>query len=57
MIAFQEMSKMLKTQELENAQQATIIRRLEEAVISKDRKYKTGVLESGKNKSILGFLN
>ena len=48
---------MLKTQELENARQATIIRRLEEALISSDRKYKTEVLESGKNKSILGFPN
>ena len=48
---------MLKTQELENARQSTIIRRLEEALISSDRKYRAEVLESGKNKSILGFLN
>ena len=48
----QEMSKMLKTQELENArqtavidQQGEVISRLEEAMISCDRKCKPEVLE------------
>ena len=48
---------MFKKQKLENAQQATVIRKLEEALMSSDRKYTTEVLESGKNKSILEFLN
>ena len=43
----QEMSKMLKTQELQNARQATVISRLEEALIN-DRKCKPEVLEAGK---------
>ena len=57
MIVFQEMSKRLKTQELENARQAAIIshqgeviNRLQEALISMNRKYKPEVLETGKNK-------
>ena len=36
---------MLKTQELENARQATVISRLEETLISSDRKCKPDVLE------------
>ena len=49
---------MLKKQELGNVQKATIIRRLEEALmVSSDRNYKMEVLESGKIKSILGFSN
>ena len=44
----QEMSKMLKIQELENARQATVISRLKEALIN-DRKCKLEVLEAGKS--------
>ena len=57
------MSKMLRTQELKNYQQAAIIsqqelenirqgemiNRLEEALISMDQKWKQEVLETGKN--------
>ena len=39
---------MLKTQELENARQATVISRLEEARISNNRKCEPEVLEAGK---------
>ena len=44
------MSERLKTQEQQLARQATVINRLEEALISSDRKYKPEVLETGKNR-------
>ena len=57
------MSKMLKTQELQNAQQAIInsqqgqvISRLEAALISLDQKCKQEVLETGKNILLPEFL-
>ena len=64
------MSKMLKTQELENARQANIIgqqelenirqgeviNRLEEALTSSDQKCKAEVLENDKNKLLLNFM-
>ena len=63
MYVFQEMSKNLKTQELENDRQATIIiqqgdmiNRLEETLITSNRKYKQDVQETGTNNSLLEFL-
>ena len=60
---FQEILKRLERQELELARQAAIndrqgevISRLEEALISCDRKCKPEVLEFGRNKSLLESL-
>ena len=53
---FQEILKRLETQELENTRQATVISKLEEALISSDQKCKQEVQETGKNNSLLEFL-